>query len=138
MAKATRHAVAARNAAANAITALIGASGFLDIYDGTQPTNPDTALGAQNLLAHLALTADAFADAVSGVSTANAITEDASANASGTATWFSLTTSAGTRILDGTVGTSDANLILVTTAIVATQPVEVTALTYTFPMESAA
>lgn len=135
MALSTRLAVAARNAAADAISALIGSSGFLDIYDGTQPTNPDTALGAQVLLAHLPLSADAFGDASSGVSTANAIADDTSADATGTATWFSLTTSGGTRIIDGSVGTSGANLNLNTTSIVSGATVSVTALTLTQLLE---
>ena len=136
MATSTRLAVAARNAAANAITALIGASGFLDIYDGTQPTNPDTAIGAQVLLAHLPLTADAFADASSGVSTANTITDDSTADNTGTASWFTLTTSGGTRIVDGSVGTSGANLNLNTTSIVAGAAVGVSSLTLTQLLEA--
>lgn len=136
MATSTRLAAAARNAAADAITALIGANGRLKIYDGSQPTDPDTALGAQVLLANLALSADAFADAASGVSTANAITDDSSADATGTATWFSLTTSGGTRIIDGSVGTSGANLNLNTTSIVAGAAVGVSSLTLTQLLEA--
>ena len=49
MATSTRLSAAARNAAADAITALIEASGFLRIYDGTQPTNPDTGWCEWNL-----------------------------------------------------------------------------------------
>lgn len=135
MATSTRLSAAARNAAADAITALIGASGFLRIYDGTQPTNPDTAIGAQVLLAELALSADAFGDASGGVSTANAISSDTSANATGTATWFTLVTSGGTRVIDGEVGTSGANLNLNTTSIVSGATVSVTALTLTQLLE---
>lgn len=136
MATSTRLSAAARNAAADAITALIGASGFLDIYDGAQPTNPDTALGAQVKLAHLPLSADAFGDAAAGVSTANAITDDATADATGTATWFTLTTSGGTRHIEGSVGTSGANLNLNTTSIVAGAAVGVSALTLTQLLEA--
>lgn len=136
MATSTRLAASVRNAAADAITATIGASGFLDIYDGAQPTNPDTALGAQVKLAHLALSADAFADASAGVSTANAITDDSSADATGTATWFSLTTSGGTRKIEGSVGTSGANLNLNTTSIVAGASVGVSSLTLTQLLEA--
>ena len=136
MATSTRLSVAARNAAADAVTALIGASGFLDIYDGTQPTNPDTALGAQVKLAHLPLSADAFADAVNGVATANAITDDAAADATGTASWFTVTKSDGTRIWEGSVGTSAANLIVPTTSFVAGVAIGVSSLTYTQVLEA--
>lgn len=136
MALSTRLSAAARNAAADAVTALIGASGFLDIYDGAQPTNPDTALGAQVKLAHLALSADAFGDAVAGVATANAITDDSAADATGTAAWFSITTSGGTRVIEGSVGTSGANLNLNTTSIVAGAAVGVSSLTFTQMLEA--
>ena len=132
----TRLSTAARNAAADAITALIGASGKLKIYDGAQPTDPNTALGAQVLLAELALSADAFGDAATGVSTANAISDDASADATGTATWFSVTTSGDTRIFEGSVGTSGANLNLNTASIVSGAAVGVSALTLTVPIEA--
>jgi len=136
MATSTRLSAAARSAAADAITALIGASGFLDIYDGAQPTNPDTALGSQVKLAHLALSADAFGDASSGVSTANAISDDAAADATGTAAWFTITTSGGTRVIEGSVGTSAANLIVGTVAFVANAVISVTSLTLTQLLEA--
>ena len=130
-----RIAVAAQNAAADAVTALIGASGFLDIYSGTQPTNPDTALGAQVRLAHLALAADAFANAASGTASANAIADDTAADATGTASWGTFTTSAGTRIIDFSVGTSGANLNLNTVAIVAGATISVTGYDFSVPMQ---
>jgi hypothetical protein len=69
---------------------------------------------------------------VNGVLTANAITQDASANATGTATWFRIVQSDGsTFVLDGNVGTSGSDLNLTTTSIVATQPVSVTSFVIT-------
>src|SRR5437762_10109846 len=88
-------------------------SGFLRIYDGTQPTNGGDALGAQVLLAELTMNADAFPSASANVLTANSITQDSSANATGTASWFRLVASNGTTVLlDGSVGTSGADLNL--------------------------
>ena len=136
MATSTRIAATVRNAIVDAATALIGASGFLDIYDGAQPTNPDTALGAQVKLARLPLSADAFADAAAGVGTANAITDDSSADATGTAAWFAITTSGGTRLIEGSVGTSGANLNLNTVSIVAGAIVSVTSFTLTGLLEA--
>jgi hypothetical protein len=121
----------AANAAVNAVTALAN-SGLLRIYDGTQAADANTAVGAQVLLAELTLNATAFAAAVAGVATANAITSDASANASGTATWFRVVKSDGTTVLfDGSVGTSGANLNLNSVAISAGAVVAVTSFTYT-------
>jgi hypothetical protein len=137
MALNTRLAEACRDDAVDAITAQIGASGLLRIYDGTQPTDPDTALGAQVLLAELALSADAFGDAATGTATANAITSDSSANATGTASWGSLTTSGGTRKIDFSVGTSGANLNLNSVAIQSGATVAVSAFTLTIPMQGA-
>jgi hypothetical protein len=137
MAVNTRLGAATRNAAVDGITAQIGSSGKLRIYDGTQPTDADTALGAQVLLADLALTADAFADASAGTATANAITSDTSANATGTATWGSFLTSGDVRKIDFSVGTSSANLILNSVAIQSGATVSVSAFTFTIPMQGA-
>lgn len=126
-------AVARRNAALDNILAN-GNSGYLRIYDGTQPTDADTAIGAQVLLAELQLNATAFAAASGGSASANAITQDSSANASGTATWFRCFASNGTTVLfDGSVGASGCNLNLNSVAISAGAAVQVTSLTITFP-----
>lgn len=107
-------------------------SGFLRIYDGTQPTNADTAVGSQVLLAELTLNADAFAAASNGVATANAITADASANATGTASWFRVVQSNGTTVaFDGTVGTGTHDLVVNSTAFQSGANVSVTSFTFT-------
>src|SRR6267143_5297729 len=127
------------NTKADALAALLN-SGFLEIYDGTQPTTADTAIGAQVNLATLTFGATAFGASVAGVATANAIGQDASANATGTASWFRIfkTThtpgsgdEAGLRVMDGSVGTSGANLNLNSVAISAGAAVSVTSLTLT-------
>ena len=115
-------------------------SGYLEIWDGTQPATADTAVGTQVNLATLGMNATAFAiPAVVGVSTANAITQDSSANATGTATWFRLYKAAGhtpglddgTRVMDGSVGTSGCNLNLNSVSISSGAAVSVTAFTLT-------
>src|SRR5947208_6344158 len=104
-------------------------TGFLRIYDGTQPANADTAVTGQVLLAELLFGADAFAPAAAGVATANPLTADSSANATGTASWFRCLKSDGTTALfDGSVGASGADLNLNTTAIQVGAQVSVTAL----------
>jgi hypothetical protein len=77
-----RETIAAANAALNARTALLN-SGILRIYSGTRPATADTALGAQVLLAECTLNATAFGAAANRVATANAVTQDTSANAAG-------------------------------------------------------
>ena len=121
------------NAEADAHSALLN-SGYLRIYDGTQPTNADTAIGAQVLLAELRFGTTAFAAASGGVATANAITSDSSANATGTATWYRTLKSDGTTVVsDGSVGTSGANLNLNSVAITAGAAVDCTAFVFTQP-----
>jgi hypothetical protein len=124
----------AANTACDAMAALAN-SGKLRIYDSTgtgQPATADTAVTTQVLLAELTMNATAFGSAVAGVATANAITSDASADATGTATWFRLLKSDGTTVLwDGSVGTSGADLNLTTVSIVAAAAVNITAFTVT-------
>ena len=55
---------ALRNNQLDEITSDVATSGLLRIYDGAQPTDADTALGAQTLLAELPLSAT-FAAAAS-------------------------------------------------------------------------
>ncbi len=123
MASNLKYAATLKNAQLDAITTALGASGFLDIYDGTQPASPDTAITTQNKLAHMALSATAAGAASGGVLTFSAIADDASADFTGTASWFRMTTSGGTAKVDGTVGTSGTDLIINNTSITATQVV---------------
>lgn len=117
-----------RNAMLDSITTAIGSNGLLRIYDGTRPASGGAAT---TLLAQLALSATAAGAAASGVLTFNAITQDSSADATGTATWFRVTTSGGTFVIDGNVSTAASDLNLTTTSIVATQPVSVTSFVIT-------
>ncbi len=121
---------AARNGMLDAITTAIGSSGFIDIYNGARPASGGTAT---TKLAHLALSATSAPAASGGVLTLNAITNDASADATGTATWFRLTTSGGTFVIDGDVSTSGADLNLNTTSIVVGGPVAISSFTITAP-----
>ena len=123
--------LAARNAC-DEVTALLDAgagAGKLRIYDGTQPADEDTAITTQNLLAELTLSDPAFGAAADGnpggEATANSITDDTSANASGTATWFRGVDSNNNGVIDGSCGTSNADLILDSTTITAGQTVKV-------------
>ena len=124
-----------QNAMLDEITTRAGASALLKIYDGSQPATADTAVSGQTLLAELTCNATFAPAASGGVLTLNAISDDTSANASGTATWFRITTSAGTTtVLDGditTVATGTGDLQLDSTSITATQTVSVSSFTIT-------
>lgn len=126
-----------RNAQLAEITAAIDAgtgAGKLRIYDGTQPADADTAVGTQTLLAELTFTDPSAGAPSGGVWTASAITSDSSANATGTATWFRVVTSANAAVFDGdisTVAAGTGDLQLDSTSITATQTVNVSSFTIT-------
>ena len=118
-----------RTAMVDAITTRAGNAALLRIYDGTRPATGGTAT---TLLAELTCGTPFAAGASSGVLTLGSITQDSSANATGTATWFRIVKADGTTfVLDGNVGTSGSELNLTTTSIVATQPVSVTSFVIT-------
>lgn len=134
MASNLKYSAALKNAQQNAITTTCGASALLNIYSGTQATNPDTAIGAQVLLATLTCNATFAPGASSGVLTLNSITSGTgTAGAAGgtVATWFRLTTSGSTAEIDGSVGISGCDLNLNNTNIATGQTVSVTSFTIT-------
>ena len=121
--------VSIRNTMLDAITTRAGNGALLRIYDGARPA---TGGAATTLLAELTCGTPFAGAAAAGVLTANAITQDASANATGTATWFRIVQSGGANfVMDGNVGTSGSDLNLTTTSIVITQPVSVTSFVIT-------
>jgi len=128
-------------AAANDAVKALCNSGTLKIYGGSQPTDANTAVGAQTLLATFSFAATAFgASAASGtapsrssVATAAAIS-DVTAVATATATWFRALKSDGTTVVfDGSVGTSGCDLNLVSTAIVSGEDVSISSFTISTP-----
>jgi hypothetical protein len=105
----------ARNARLDAITTAVGSAGKLQIYDGTRPATGGTAT---NKLAEFTMGTPFAAASAAGVLT---ITLPASTTGAiaGTATWFRVTTSAGTFVYDGSVATTgaDCNLNTVTISV---------------------
>jgi len=104
-----------------------GATGaLLLVQDGVRPA---TAGALTNTLATLTMSTTAFAAAASGVLTANAITTDASAALSGTATWFRVTDSNSNFVMDGDVGT---DMVITPSAVItAGSPVSASSFTDT-------
>lgn len=130
MALNTQIADATANAQADVLATNLN-NGYLRIYSGTQAATADTAIGAQVLLAELRFNATAAPAASGGVLTFNAITADSSADASGTAAWFRALKSDGTTVvMDGSVGTATANMIIATTTITAAQTVSCSSFTH--------
>jgi len=134
----TRIANAAAIDALDAITANLN-GGTLKIFDGTIPADCETA-DAGTLLAELSLNATAFGGATDAnpgaTASANAITGDSSANASGTAQYFRAYTSGAACIIQGDVSTVAAgtgDLQLDTTSITAGDTVDVDSWTLTLP-----
>lgn len=117
-------------------------AGYINIYSGTKPASPETAITDQDLLATLTMSDPAFGaatDANPGAkATAAAISDDTAADADGTAAWFRVFDSDDTPLWDGTIGSSgtagvDYDMIMASTSIVAGATVEITSLVVTMP-----
>lgn len=111
-----------------------GTAAIITIYTDSQPTDPDTAIGAQTLLATLTMSATAFGAATDGAPggliTADTITDDSEADATGTAAWFRILDQAGGNVIcDGECGTSGADLNFNTLSFTAGSAVSITSLT---------
>lgn len=131
-----RPALALRNAQLDAINTLINGgsgAGTLKIYTGTIPANADTAIGAQVLLATLTFTDPAAGAASASTLTFSAITQDSSADATGTATWARIADSAGATVFDCSVSATGGGGVieLNTASIVSGGPVSITGGTLT-------
>jgi hypothetical protein len=129
-------AVAALNALLTLLNA--GGAGKIKIFTGAAPATTETADSGTALSTGLLLSATAFPTSVDNsaggaTATANAITSDTNAAATGTAGYFRAYSGAGTCILQGTVGTAAADMILNTTSIVAGSTVAITSWTVTLP-----
>jgi len=139
MATNTRLSNAAAKAACDAVVDLIdggATAGYVEIRTGAQPADPDTA-ATGTLLATLTCSDPAFGAAADGapggVATANAVTDDSSADATGTAGWFRVYDSNAVAIFDGECGTSGADMNFNSVEISSGAAVSITSWTYTHP-----
>lgn len=133
--------MAAARAALDAALALLNAGsppGKVKIYNGTPPVSLAASITG-TLLSTLTFSSTAFAGSTDGGSNglataaANSIASDTNAAATGTATHFRATNAAGGGVLQGTCGTSSADMILNTTSITAGDTVVIPAFTVTLP-----
>lgn len=117
-------------------------NGILRGYTTAQPVDPNVAVSGQTLLFTLALTDPAFGNATDdspgALATAASITDDTSADATATLAWlrgFSSNDGASplNAHIDGEAGTSSADFIFNTLAIVSGATVSMTSWTVTQP-----
>ncbi len=135
MASKLNYSAALEKARMDAITTAVGNAGKLWVYQGTQPAGPATT-HALTLLAGPFTLGSPFA---SGATTAlpsvlsPTLPSNVNASASGTPTWFRVTTSAGTDggagLIDGSAGSSGCDMTVGATT--SGQPVAITAATFT-------
>jgi hypothetical protein len=125
--------LAASAAADEVVGALDG--GTVEVRTGSAPAACEDA-DTGTLLAVCTFGTPAFAAAVDGVATANAIAPDASANATGTASHFRAKTPASAVVFQGSVtgigGGGDMQVS--NTSIVAAIPFTITSCVYTHPL----
>lgn len=133
-----------RNTTARALADLIDdhvnggcSNAVINIYDGSVPADADTAIAGQTLLAELTMSDPAFGaaqDAMPGaVITADTITSDASANATGTATFLRILDSDSNVIMQMSVGEACEDVNFNTTSFVMGGQIDITSLTVTVP-----
>lgn len=129
-----RTAVLRRNEQLNALIDNFN-SGRFRVYSGTRPTDADTALAGNTLLAELTLNVTFAPVAAAGVLTANAITSDSSADATGTAAFVRVFETDGiTAICDLSVGVGTGEVQFATLSFVLGAVISITSLTITNPV----
>lgn len=114
-----------RDAQQQGLITYAGSGCTINIYSGTQPANANTALTTQTMLVQLVISGPFGTDS-NGTLTFNTVTNGV-AVASGTASFFRIFKSDGTTVvMDGSVGTSNADLVLNTTTIATSNIVAIT------------
>lgn len=123
--------VAARNGRLDAIETEAGASAVLKIRTGAVPANC-AAADSGTVLATVNLPADWMAAAAAGAKALSGAWTDAAADGTGTAAHFRLYKTDGTTcVMQGTVGTSGADMIVDNTSFATGQSFTVNSFTLT-------
>jgi len=126
MASNLKYSNGTRDAQQQGLITYAGSGSIIRLYDGTQPANANTAISTQTLLVSLPI-AGVFGTDSNGTITLGAVTSG-TAVASSTATFFRIVKSDGTTVvMDGSVGTSGADMNLNTTTVASGQTVSITA-----------
>ena len=116
----------------DAIDAGAGA-GTIKIYTSPMATLPSDAISTQTLLGTLTFSDPSGASPTGGVFTASAITQDSSADATGTAAWARIQDSTGTVVMDVDITATGGGgaMQMNTTSVVIGGPISISALTVT-------
>jgi len=124
MASNLKYSNGTRDAQQQGLITYAGSGAIIHIYDGTQPSNANTAISGQTLLVSLTISGSFGTDS-NGTITLSSVT-NGTAVASGTAQFFRITKSDNTTVvMDGSVGTSSADMILNNTSIANGQTVSI-------------
>ncbi len=126
MASNLKYSNGTRNAQQQGLITYAGSGALINIYAGSQPANANTAISGQTLLVTLTVSGSFGTDS-NGTITLSTVT-NGTAVATGTAAFFRITQSNGTTVvMDGSVATSDADLVLNNTSIATGQVVSISA-----------
>lgn len=126
MASNLKYSNGTRDAQQTGLITYAGSGSIIRLYDGTQPTNANTAISTQTLIVSLVVSGSFGTDS-NGSITLGTVT-NGTAVASSTATFFRIVKSDGTTVvMDGSVGTSGADMNLNSTTISSGQIVAITA-----------
>jgi hypothetical protein len=117
-----------RNNQLDEITGLAGASALLKVFSGTRPA---TGGAETTKLSEQVCNATFAAAASGGVLTLNAIADDTSADATGTASWFRIESSGAVHVMDGNVAASGSDLNFDSISFVAGGTVAISSFTVT-------
>ena len=129
MASNLKYSNGTRDAQQTGLITYAGSGSIIRLYDGTQPANANTAISTQTLLVSLTVSGSFGTDS-NGTITLGSVTSG-TAVASSTATFFRIVKSDGTTVvMDGSVGTSGADMNLNSTVISSGQTVAITAGTF--------
>jgi hypothetical protein len=128
-----QYSTAVNNARLDAIETIVGASAKLKVYTGTKPANCATS-ATGTLLVDMDLPSD-WMSAASANSKAKSGTWTGVGAASGVAGYFRITNTDGTAVgIQGSAGTSGADMIFDNTNIAVEQAVTVTSFTISAPV----
>ena len=128
---AIQYSVPVNNGRLDSIETTIGTAPILTIRTGTVPANC-AAANSGTVLATATLPSDWMTNAAAGVKSKSGTWQDTSADATGTAAHFRIHDSTGTTChLQGTVGTSGADMIVDSVSFTATQSFTVNTFTIT-------
>lgn len=124
MASNLKYSNGTRNAQQQGLITYAGSNAIIRIYNGSQPANANTAISTQTLLAALTVTGSFGTDS-NGTLTISSVAST-TAVASGTASFFRIVKSDGTTVvMDGSIGTSDADMVVNTTTITSGENVQI-------------